>query len=239
MRNYNAMVLAAGLGSRMRELTVSLPKPLLSVGGETLIDRTLNNLAAGGVKRVVVNLGYRADLLEMHLKRRAKIIKQPEIIFSDEQDLLLDTGGGVANAIDLFTSKYIFIVNSDVIRIDMKNHACKLLIKHWKPEQMDFLLLLHPLDTAIGFEGLGDFHINSNGSIYRRLKNEKAPFVYAGLCLGKIDQFYEHAGEIFSINKIWDESIRNGRLYGLIHQGNWFHVGSPEAIIVTENKLGR
>ena len=237
MKNYDAMILAAGRGARMRDLTIDIPKPLISVSGETLIDRTLDNLVLGGVERVIVNLGYKADILEAHLKRRKLINKKPEIIFSDERQFLLDTGGGVANAIDLFETKFIYIVNSDVIRIDSNDHACRLLSKYWNSELMDFLLLLHPVDKAIGFNGLGDFHINSNGTICRRKNNKRAPFVYAGLSLSRIDQFDEYVGEIFSINRLWDNSQKIDRLYGVVHKGDWFHVGTPEAIAETEIRL--
>lgn len=230
-----AMVMAAGLGKRMRPLTATRPKPLVEVAGQTLLDHSLEHLKTAGVKRAVVNVHYLADALEAHLKSRVKGI---EIIVSDERDVLLETGGGLVRALPLIDADPFLVINSDNLWIDGPVDSLRLLSSYWDDERMDALLLLVPLARATGHTGQGDFHMSSTGKLRRRTRGVVAPFVYTGIQIVSKRLF---DGEVpegpFSTNILWDRAIEAGRCFGAAHQGLWFDVGTPQNVKKTEALL--
>lgn len=229
-----AMVMAAGLGKRMRPLTATRPKPLVEVAGQPLIDHALDRLRAAGIERAVVNVHYRADALEAHLKAKAGGL---EIIISDERDLLLETGGGLVKAGPLIEDDPFLVVNSDNLWVDGPTDAIRLLAARWNNAEMDALLLLVPLARAHCHNGRGDFHMDALGQIRRRAHGRVAPFVYTGIQLISHRLLADAPGGPFSTNLLWDKAIEAGRCYGFVHQGLWFDVGTPPAIARTETLL--
>ncbi len=230
----SAMVLAAGLGRRMRPLTATRPKPLVEVAGATLIDHALRRLADAGVAQVVVNVHYMADRLEAHLARRNPGLA---ISISDERAQLLETGGGVAKALPLIEGDPFFVVNSDNLWIDGARPSLVALAEAWDAARMDALLLLVPLARAMGYEGLGDFHMNPVGQLARRRERRVAPYVFSGVQLLARRLFEDVPAGPFSLNRLYDRALDAGRLFGLSHGGLWFHVGTPEAVSETEAAL--
>jgi N-acetyl-alpha-D-muramate 1-phosphate uridylyltransferase len=228
----SAMVLAAGLGTRMRTVSEALPKPLVPVCGRPLIDHVLDRLVAAGVRRAVVNLHYKGELIEQHLAGRRDL----EIRFSPE-DKLLDTGGGIANALPLLGETF-FVVNSDVIWLDGKVSALARLARVFDPARRDALLLLQRTVEAVGYEGPGDFMADPLGGLRRRGETEVAPFLFAGLQLLHKRLFEDAPDGAFSINRLWDAAIASGRIAGIVHDGEWFHVGSRAGLAATEARLG-
>jgi MurNAc alpha-1-phosphate uridylyltransferase len=230
-----AMVLAAGLGKRMRPLTATRPKPLIEVAGRPLIDHALERLRAAGVRKAVVNVHYLGDAVEAHLKSR---VKQLEIAVSDERDRLLETGGGLVKALPLIDSDPFLVVNSDNLWVDGPVDALKLLAANWDETRMDALLLLVPLARAHCHSGRGDFHMDASGALSRRRPRGVAPFVFTGIQIVSRRLF---AGELpdgpFSTNILWDRAIAAGRCFGAVHQGLWFDVGRPESIRKAEEIL--
>ena len=229
-----AMVMAAGLGKRMRPLTATRPKPLVEVAGAALIDHVLNRLAAAGVSRAVVNVHYLADALEAHLKRHNHGL---DIAISDERAKLLETGGGLVRALPLIDTDPFIQVNSDNYWIDGPIDAFSLLAERWDDDTMDALLLLVPLARANCHGGRGDFHMDANGKIARRRVGRIAPFVWTGVQMLSKRLIAEPPTDSFSTNIFWDRAIAAGRCYGVVHQGLWFDVGSPPAIARTEAML--
>jgi len=229
-----AMVMAAGLGKRMRPLTATRPKPLIDVAGKPLIDHALDRLRAAGVKKAVVNVHYLPGSIEAHLKR----VKGIEIAVSDERRQLLETGGGLVKALPLIGDDPFLAVNSDNLWVDGPVDALKLLASAWDDERMDALLLLVPLARAHCHTGRGDFHMNAAGALARRKPRGVAPFVYTGIQMVSKRLF---AGELpdgpFSTNLLWDRAIEAGRCFGTVHQGLWFDIGRPEAIREAEDML--
>jgi MurNAc alpha-1-phosphate uridylyltransferase len=231
-----AMVMAAGLGKRMRPLTATRPKPLVEVAGKTLLDHCLDRLRAAGVRKAVVNVHYLADALEAHLRTRVQGI---ETIVSDERDQLLETGGGLVKALPMIDADPFLAVNSDNLWIDGPVDSLRHLAAHWDDARMDALLLLVPLSQANCHNGQGDFHMSAAGAIRRKKKGAVAPFVYTGIqMLSK--RLFE--GDVpdgsFSTNILWDRAIEAGRCFGAVHQGLWFDVGAPPNIRKTEELLG-
>ena len=230
-----AMVMAAGLGKRMRPLTATRPKPLIEVAGKPLIDHVLDRLKAAGVKKAVVNVHYLPDAIEAHLKNRVKGL---EFLVSDERDRLLETGGGIVKAMPLIDADPFIAVNADNLWVDGPMDALKLLASGWDDERMDALLLLVPLAQANCHNGRGDFHMSATGALTRRKPRTVAPFVYTGIQLVSKRLF---AGDLpegpFSTNILWDRAIEAGRLFGAVHQGLWFDVGRPESIRTAEEML--
>jgi MurNAc alpha-1-phosphate uridylyltransferase len=227
-----AMVMAAGLGKRMRPLTATRPKPLVEVGGKALIDHVFTRLRSAGVKRAIVNVHYLADALEAHLSNRVKGI---EILVSDERRQLMETGGGIVQARDLIGDKPFLVVNSDNLWVDGPADAIKLLGARWDDAAMDALLLLVPLAQAHNHGGQGDFHLAPDGRITKRRQPARpAPFVYTGVQILSPRVIADWPEGPFSTNLFWDRAIATGRAYGLVHQGLWFDVGTPEAIGKTE-----
>lgn len=229
-----AMVLAAGLGKRMRPLTASRPKPLIEVAGRSLLDHLLDRLKAAGVEKVVVNVHYLADAVEAHLAKNAQGL---EVAISDERSLLLETGGGMVKAAPLIDSDPFLVVNSDNLWVDGPADTLKLLASHWDGAKMDALLLLVPHARAENHGGRGDFHMDKAGRLRRRERSYVAPFVYTGIQMVS-KKLLEGAPEgPFSTNLLWDRAIEQGRCYGAVHQGLWFDVGTPQSIKATELTL--
>jgi MurNAc alpha-1-phosphate uridylyltransferase len=224
------MVLAAGLGERMRPLTNALPKPLVKVAGKALIDYSLDHLAAAGVETVVVNVHYLADLLERHLSQRSK----PKIIISDERAALLGTGGGVVKALPALGSAPFFHINSDTFWIEGVTSNLQRLAERFDPAVMDALLLLAPTAGSIGYSGRGDFGMDAEGRLQPRAEREVVPFVYAGAALLSPHLFAEAPAGAFSLTILFNKAAAAGRLYGLRLEGQWMHVGTPEAIGLAE-----
>jgi MurNAc alpha-1-phosphate uridylyltransferase len=221
-----AMVLAAGLGTRMRPVTDRLPKPLVEVSGKALIDHVLDRLAEAGVERAVVNVHYLADAIEQHLARRTS----PQIVISDERELLLDTGGGIVKALPELGSAPFFHINSDTIWIDGVQPNLARLGACFDPAGMDALLLLAPTATSIGYSGRGDFLMAPDGRLRRKSEREIVPFVFAGAAVLSPALFSDVPPGPFSLNLLFDRAIDTGRLYGLRLDGLWMHVGTPDAI---------
>jgi N-acetyl-alpha-D-muramate 1-phosphate uridylyltransferase len=222
-----AMVMAAGLGKRMRPLTATKPKPLVEVAGRPLIDHALAKLAAAGVKRAIVNVHYLADALEAHLARNDHGM---EIVISDERGVLLETGGGLIRALPLFDTDPFLCVNSDNLWIDGPANAFTVLADRWDETQMDALLLMVPQARANCHKGRGDFYMDAAGRISRRKPGRIAPFVWTGLQILSKRLITDPPSEAFSTNIFWDRAIAAGRAYGVVHQGLWFDVGHPGAI---------
>jgi MurNAc alpha-1-phosphate uridylyltransferase len=230
-----AMVMAAGLGKRMRPLTATRPKPLVEVAGQPLIDHVLDRLRAAGVKRAVVNVHYLADAIEAHLQRRPQGL---DVVISDERAMLLETGGGLAKALPLLGSDPVLVVNSDNLWIDGPTDAIRLLAGHWDGATMDALLLMVPYARANNHRGQGDFHLDGRGRITaRRRRGRVAPFVYTGVQILSPRLIADYPAGPFSTMVFWERAIAAGRAFGAVHQGQWFDVGTPEAIGRTEALL--
>lgn len=230
----SALVLAAGLGKRMRPLTATRPKPLVRVAGKALIDHSLDRIAAAGIGQVVVNAHYLADALEAHLRGGNWPFA---IAMSDERDQLLETGGGMVKAAPLLTGDPFLAVNSDNIWTDGPADTIQLLARHWDAARMDALLLLVRHASAVGHGGRGDFHMDARGLVSRRKAGRVAPFVYTGIQLISRRFLRDAPSGPFSTNILWDRAIAEGRLFGLAHQGQWFEVGTPQAIPPVEAAL--
>lgn len=230
-----AMVMAAGLGKRMRPLTATRPKPLVEVAGKPLIDHVLDRLVAAGVQRAVVNVHYLADALEAHLQARRGGI---ELVVSDERERLMETGGGLVKARALLGDEPVLVVNSDNLWVDGPVDAIRLLAERWEDARMDALLLVVPLARANNHRGQGDFHLAADGRITaRREPGRAAPFVFTGVQILHPRVIEDHPEGPFSTNLFWNRAMEAGRLYGLVHQGMWFDVGTPDAIPRTEAML--
>jgi MurNAc alpha-1-phosphate uridylyltransferase len=220
------MVLAAGLGERMRPLTDRMPKPLVPVAGKSLIDHVLDRLAAAGVERAVINVHYLADMIERHLNGRTK----PQIVISDERDKLLNTGGGVVKALGAIGREPFFHFNSDTIWIDGVKPNLERLAEAFDPATMEALLLLAPVSTSIGYPGRGDFTMAPDGRLTKRGERDIVPFVYAGAAILRPELFKNAPDGAFSLTTLFQRAEAAGRLHGLRLEGVWMHVGTPEAI---------
>lgn len=227
-----AMVMAAGLGKRMRPLTASMPKPMVRVAGKPLVDHALDRLADAGIVNAVVNVHYFADVLEAHLAER----KAPAVTISDERDLLLETGGGLVKAAPLLPDPY-FCLNSDNLWLDGPKNAFADLSARWDPAIMDALLLLVPHKGASNFTGKGDFHMDPHGRLSRRKTGKIAPYIFTGIQLASKRLLRDAPEGPFSTNLLWDRAIGEGRLFGIAFTGRWFEVGTPSAIRPTELAL--
>lgn len=227
------MVLAAGLGTRMRPHNGQVPKPLVPVGGKALIDHVMDRLAATGVERVVVNVHHMADQIEAHLAKR----RVPQIVISDERSALLGTGGGVVKALGELGSEPFFHVNSDTIWIDGVQPNLERLAAAFDPEQMDALLLLAPTTTSIGYTGRGDFTMTPDGRLESRAEREVVPFVYAGAAILSPALFADAPEGVFPLTRLFNRAMENGRLFGLRLEGVWMHVGTPEAVAAAEEAI--
>lgn len=227
-----AMILAAGLGKRMRPLTASQPKPLVRVAGKALIDHALDRLAEAGVARAVVNVHYLAGALEAHVLARAA----PKVIVSDERALLLETGGGMIKAQAHLPDPF-FALNADNIWLDGPKSAFYDLSRRWDPDAMDALLLVVPHARAANLNAPGDFHMDALGKLSRRRVGRIAPFIYTGIQLVSHRLLRDAPDGPFSTNILWNRAMAEGRLYGISFTGRWFEVGTPQAIRPTEEAL--
>lgn len=227
-----AMVLAAGYGTRLRPLTDKVPKALTPVLGTPLIDVALTRLAAAGVERAVVNLHHLGDQIRHHLRDW----QTPEIIFSEEREIL-ETGGGIVKALPLLGDQPFFTVNAKIIWLNGKVDCLVRLAQSFDPEKMDALLLLQPTSTAVGYNGTGDFLMAPDGTLSRKPERVVAPFLYAGIQLCHPRLFRDTPKGAFSTNLVWDRALEEGRLYGIRHDGEWYHVSTPEHLIEVERNL--
>jgi N-acetyl-alpha-D-muramate 1-phosphate uridylyltransferase len=228
-----AMVLAAGMGVRMRPLTDRIPKPLVPVAGKPLLDHVLDRLAGVGVETAVVNVHHLAGQIEHHLAGR----QAPAIVISDERKALLDTGGGVVKALPILGSAPFFHLNADTIWIDGVKPNLLRLAGAFDPNRMDALLLLAATSGSVGYGGRGDFTMAPDGRLMRRSERDVAPFVYAGVAILDPALFSTAPPGAFSLNLLFDRAIETGRLHGLRLDGVWMHVGTPEAIVAAETAI--
>ena len=229
-----AMVLAAGLGTRMRPLTDDRPKALVEVGGRALIDHVLDRLADIGVARAVVNVHWFADRLEAHLADRTR----PAVVISDERAELLETGGGLKKAQPLLGDDPVFVANIDSVWID-RGDALGDLARLWNPDRMDAALLLARREGSIGFEGDGDFFLGDDGRLTFRGQAASAPYAYMGVHITRPDYAADGPDGPFSLSPLWRKSASEGRLFGCVLDGDWMHVGDPQARDEAEARLGR
>lgn len=229
----SAMVLAAGLGKRIRPLASDRPKPLVEVAGKALIDYALDRFAAAGVGKAVVNVHYHADMMEAHVRKRRK----PDIAISDERALLMDTGGGFKKAAPHLEGEAVFTTNTDAILIDERGfEACARLAAAFDPERMDALLLLSDKDRSSGLDSAGDFDLSVSGRIDFR-KGERADYFFTGLQIIKPKLLDGLPDEPFSMRLLWMKAIASGKMFGLVHKGFWMHVGDPEGHRAAESRL--
>jgi MurNAc alpha-1-phosphate uridylyltransferase len=226
-----AMILAAGFGTRMRPITDHTPKPLILLAGRTLIDHVIDRLVAAGVKRVVVNTHYKAEMMAGHLAERRDV----EIVLSHEE-VLLDTGGGVKKAL-AHLGEAFYVVNADVFWLNARTSALLRLTRAWDSAKLDALLLVQRTTSAIGYEGVGDFVVDPLGHVRRRAEREVVPHLFAGIeILSR--RFFDGAPDgAFSLNPLWNKAIASGRLEAVIHDGEWFHVGTPQGLAASEDRL--
>jgi MurNAc alpha-1-phosphate uridylyltransferase len=230
---YKAMVLAAGLGTRLKPVTDTLPKPLVQVDNRALIDHALDRLEAVGVGEVVVNTHYLAEQLQAHLSGR----KSPVLQISHEDDLL-DTGGGIAKALPLLGDDPFLAVNADAFWLNGPYDALQRMAHTWDDDTMDGLLLLHSTVEAYGYTGLGDFCAPlGDGVLTRRLEGEVSPWLFTGIQMLHPRLFKTAPDGAFSLNLLYDRAIESGRLLSVVHDGEWFHVGTPQGLEEAETYM--
>jgi MurNAc alpha-1-phosphate uridylyltransferase len=229
----NAFVLAAGLGTRMRPHNGHLPKPLVTVGGKSLIDYGLDRLAEAGIEQAVVNVHHLADALERHLAAR----QRPHIVISDERAELLGTGGGIAKALPKLGDAPFYLSNSDTFWLDGVKPNFARLAEAYDPDSMDALLLLAPTTGSIGYDGRGDYAMLPDGRLRRRGEQEVVPYIYAGAAILSPTLFADAPGGAFSVTRLFDQAGGKGRLFGLRLEGVWMHVGTPQAVAEAEAAL--
>ena len=233
MMPKSAIVLAAGLGTRMRPYNGHVPKPLVTVGGRSLIDYGLDRLVEAGVEHAVVNVHHLADAVERHLASR----KHPRIIISDERESLLGTGGGIAKALPQLGDAPFFLVNSDTLWLDGIRPNFARLAESFDADAMDALLLLAPSVGSLGYHGRGDYTMLADGRLHRRGEHEVAPFIYAGAAILSPALFADAPRGTFALTGLFDRAAAAGRLFGLRLDGVWMHVGTPEAVAAAEATL--
>ncbi len=230
-----AMVLAAGLGTRMRPITDKIPKPLVEVYGKTLLDHGLDALVRAGVKEAVINVHYHADQIEDHVKHRNDL----KITISDEREELLDSGGGIANALPLLGDEPFYLINADSFWVEGYRQNLNRMAETWQHDKMDIMLLLAGMANAVGFGSKGDFSMDPDGRLERRCEKKIAPFAYAGAAILN-PAVFEHAPKgAFSLNQQFNEALEKERLFGLRLEGLWLHVGTPDAIREAEDAIAR
>jgi MurNAc alpha-1-phosphate uridylyltransferase len=227
------MVMAAGLGLRMRPLTDHRPKALIEVGGRTLIDHILDRLEASGVTRAVVNVHAFADQMEDHLARR----RSPEILISDERAMLLETGGGLKRARSLLGEAPIWVANSDYVWLEGRDDALGKVAAAWDPARMDACLIVVPKARTAGFDTPGDFFQDASGALTHRGAADEAPLHCFGVEILDPQRVYEVADERFSLFRVWQTAQARGRLYGVVPDGDWMQVGDPAALAAAGARL--
>jgi N-acetyl-alpha-D-muramate 1-phosphate uridylyltransferase len=226
-----AMVLAAGLGLRMRPLTERMPKPLVQVAGRPLLDHALDKLAEAGVVEAIVNVHYLPDQIIEHVSQR----KRPRVTISDERDSVLGTGGGVVKALPLLGSAPFFHVNADTLWIDGVRSNLARLAEAFDSARMDILLLMAPTAGSIGYEGNGDYAMLPDGALRKRKEHQVVPFVYAGAAIISPSVFVGAPTGEFSLTRMFDAANEKERLFGLRLDGTWMHVGTPDAVGAAED----
>jgi len=230
-----AMVFAAGLGTRMRPITDKIPKPLIRIGGRTLLDRCLDRFAEAGVAKAIVNVHYLPEQIIEQLKPRTS----PRIVISDESDRLLDQGGGIRKAMHEIGNKPFFVCNTDAFWIEGPQDNLAALAARWNPDIMDILLLVASTPHSIGVDWPGDFIMDTNGRLSKRPEQEVAPFVYTGVGIVKPELFAHEARERFGLAEYFWTAANKNRLYGQRLDGLWLHVGRPETIAEAEEAITR
>ncbi|HEY5226827.1 MAG TPA: nucleotidyltransferase family protein [Methylovirgula sp.] len=230
-----AMVFAAGLGTRMRPITDTIPKPLVRVAGNALIDHMLDRIADAGVETAIVNVHYHADQIEAHLAAR----RAPKIIISDERTKLLDQGGGIRKALPLLGDAPFLLCNTDAFWVEGPKPNLPRFAAGWDPEQMDILLLVAATSSSVGVDWPGDFTMDALGRLKRREERRVAPFVYTGVGIIKPDLFKGRTDDVFRLAPYFHEAAAAGRLFGKRLDGLWFHVGTPQAIEEAERTVAR
>lgn len=231
----NAMVLAAGLGLRLRPITNKTPKPLVKVVDRTLLDHTLDRLFNVGVERVVVNIHHLAEQVEQHLSNR----KDMEIIISSEEGNLLETGGGVKKALAHFSNMPFFISNADVLWLNGPLPALGRMIERWDEDKMDVLMMIHSTVEAYGYSGEGDFEADASGKLSRKKEREVTPYLFTGVQIIHPRMFENTPEGAFSLNIIYNKAIEADRLFGLVHDGEWFHIGTPDGLAQANVYMGQ
>ena len=229
-----AFVLAEGLGKRMRPVTATVPKPLVTVAGKAILYHALDRVAEAGIESAIVNVHYLADQIEAHLARRTE---GPVTQVSDERGALLETGGGIRKALPRLGNAPFVVLNSDSFWLEGPASNLRRLIDTWDGRHMDALLLIAPTATSLGYEGAGDFVVDPEGRLERRGTRPMAPFIYAGVAVLTPDLFADTPEGAFSLNLLFDRAIARGRLYGMDLDGQWLHVGTPEAIRAAEERV--
>ena len=228
------MVFAAGLGTRMRPITHALPKPLIPVGGKALIDHVLDRFAEAGLERAIVNVHYRADQIEAHLAHR---LRAPAITISDERAELLDQGGGIRKVLPRFAGEPFFLCNTDAFWLEGPRSNLATLVARWDPEVMDVLLLVAATTSSVGVDWPGDFAMTSEGRLRRRADEETVPFVYTGVGIIKPSLFAQVPNGPTRLAPFFFAAAEQGRLHGQALEGQWLHVGTPEAIGQAEDTI--
>ena len=229
------MVFAAGLGTRMRPITNHIPKPLVEIGGRTMLDHMLDRLAEGGVTRAIVNVHHLADQIETHLNGRTR----PQIVISDERAKLLDQGGGIRKVLPLIGDADFFICNTDAVWLEGPHSTIAAMREAWRPDEMDILLLVAATSGSVGVDWPGDFHMAPDGRLTKRAEREVSAFVYAGVGIVKASLFKDAQGDVFRLAPYFFRAAEAGRLRGLRLNGQWLHVGTPEAIEEAERAYAR
>lgn len=236
-RLTHAMVLAAGLGTRMRPITNTLPKPLVQVQGHAILDRNMDRLRDHGVRNIVVNGHHLMEQVEAHLAARA--VREPEanFAFSPEPELL-DQGGGIRQALPELGEGDFFLLNGDAFwKNDPGADALQSLVQMWKPEDMDFLLLLAPVERSTGYDGKGDFFLEDDGRLRFRDDAKAAPYIYTGAAVFSRGRMVQETERIFPLVPLFRQACAAGRLYGVPLAGHWFHIGTPPAIAEAEARM--
>jgi N-acetyl-alpha-D-muramate 1-phosphate uridylyltransferase len=228
-----AMVLAAGYGKRMRPLTDAMPKPLVPLAGRPLLDHVLDRLVVAGVARAIVNVHYLPEQIEAHLAPRS----HPQILISDERAQILDTGGAVQKALPHLGDAPFFVHNSDSVWIERNGSTLRQMMDAWNDETMDALLLLAPAATSLGYAGRGDYALDGEGRPHRRRNGHDVPLVFTGVSINHPRLFHDAPGGAFSILKLWDEAEAAQRLAAIQLDGEWMHVGTPEALAEAGERL--
>jgi MurNAc alpha-1-phosphate uridylyltransferase len=229
-KNFKALVFAAGLGTRMRPITLTTPKPLVRIGGRTMLDHMLDRLAEAGVGEAIVNVHWLADQIEDHVQARSSERQPPRVKISDEREKLLDQGGGIVKVLDQFDGQPFFICNTDAIWIDEPDSQIERLAKAWDAAEMDVLLLLADVKTSVGVDWRGDFCRDAQGRLTRPETGQPAPYVYAGVGIMKSTLFEDAPLKPFRLAPTFFAAAEKGRLHGVALQGRWLHVGAPEVI---------
>ncbi|MDZ4866287.1 MAG: nucleotidyltransferase family protein [Alphaproteobacteria bacterium] len=219
------MVLAAGLGTRMRPLTNDRPKSLIVVAGRTLLDHAIDRFKDAGITTIIVNVHYKGQMVIDHLKKRTDV----EIIIQDERDKLLDTGGALKKALPLFKGEPVFTYNSDSIWLESLGSNLTRMAQRWDDAEMDCLMLMAPTFNSIGYEGRGDFTMDTLGRLTRRQPQRVTPFAWPGVQIIHPRLIERGTGDVFSTNRLWDLAIEQGRLFGIRLDGKWMHIGTPDA----------